>query len=86
MLISKRIFYYFNALFFFISLQEGPTSHDQPTYASVPGIKVYGMVCINKADAPIDDNQLKRKVRLLDDEPSKSAEGKNIQILKFMII
>lgn len=41
----------------------------------MPGIKVYGMVCINKADAPIDDNQLKRKVRLLDDEPTKSAEG-----------
>ncbi|XP_063215707.1 uncharacterized protein LOC134527189 [Bacillus rossius redtenbacheri] len=25
---------------------EGPISHDQPTYASVPGIRVYGMVCL----------------------------------------
>ncbi|XP_026749876.2 zonadhesin [Galleria mellonella] len=25
---------------------EGPMSHDQPTYASVPGIRVYGMVCV----------------------------------------
>ncbi|KAL3290220.1 hypothetical protein HHI36_023579 [Cryptolaemus montrouzieri] len=24
---------------------EGPMSHDQPTYASVPGIRVYGMIC-----------------------------------------
>lgn len=23
-------------------------SHDQPTYASVPGIRVYGMMCVNK--------------------------------------
>jgi hypothetical protein len=25
---------------------EGPMSHDQPTYASVPGIRVYGMMCV----------------------------------------
>ncbi|XP_041980467.1 uncharacterized protein LOC121734116 [Aricia agestis] len=25
---------------------EGPMSHDTPTYASVPGIRVYGMVCV----------------------------------------
>ncbi|KAK6644055.1 hypothetical protein RUM43_000320 [Polyplax serrata] len=25
---------------------EGPMSHDQPAYASVPGIRVYGMMCI----------------------------------------
>lgn len=24
-------------------------SHDQPTYASVPGIRVYGMMCVNPA-------------------------------------
>lgn len=23
-------------------------SHDQPTYASVPGIRVYGMMCVTK--------------------------------------
>lgn len=27
---------------------EGPMSHDQPTYASVPGIRVYGMMCVTK--------------------------------------
>ncbi|GAB0092926.1 uncharacterized protein DMENIID0001_079780 [Sergentomyia squamirostris] len=25
---------------------EGPMSHDQPTYASVPGIRVFGMMCV----------------------------------------
>ncbi|ENN77532.1 hypothetical protein D910_12145 [Dendroctonus ponderosae] len=29
------------------STLEGPMSHDQPTYASVPGIRVYGMMCID---------------------------------------
>lgn len=27
-------------------------SHDQPTYASVPGIRVYGMMCISKGLTP----------------------------------
>ncbi|XP_044020002.1 uncharacterized protein LOC122860313 [Aphidius gifuensis] len=30
------------------NILEGPMSHDQPTYASVPGIKVYGMMCTQK--------------------------------------
>ncbi|XP_075210411.1 doublesex cognate 73A [Lycorma delicatula] len=30
------------------SVLEGPMSHDQPTYASVPGIRVYGMMCVNR--------------------------------------
>ncbi|CAH1964442.1 unnamed protein product [Acanthoscelides obtectus] len=29
------------------SVLEGPMSHDQPTYASVPGIRVYGMMCVD---------------------------------------
>jgi hypothetical protein len=28
------------------NILEGPMSHDQPTYASVPGIRVYGMMCV----------------------------------------
>ncbi|XP_068622463.1 uncharacterized protein dsx-c73A [Battus philenor] len=28
---------------------EGPMTHDQPTYASVPGIRVYGMMCVRPA-------------------------------------
>lgn len=31
------------------STLEGPMSHDQPTYASVPGIRVYGMMCVSKS-------------------------------------
>ncbi|XP_059490183.1 uncharacterized protein LOC132205248 [Neocloeon triangulifer] len=27
---------------------EGPMSHDQPTYASVPGIRVFGMMCVRQ--------------------------------------
>ncbi|KAJ3640155.1 hypothetical protein Zmor_003471 [Zophobas morio] len=30
-----------------VSVLEGPMSHDQPTYASVPGIRVYGMMCVD---------------------------------------
>lgn len=30
-----------------ILIAEGPMSHDQPTYASVPGIRVYGMMCVD---------------------------------------
>ncbi|EFA11430.1 uncharacterized protein dsx-c73A [Tribolium castaneum] len=30
-----------------VSILEGPMSHDQPTYASVPGIRVYGMMCVD---------------------------------------
>lgn len=25
-------------------------SHDQPTYASVPGIRVYGMMCVDSGN------------------------------------
>lgn len=34
---------------------EGPMSHDQPTYASVPGIRVYGMMCVqgNRKGRPL---------------------------------
>ena len=28
-----------------ILITEGPMSHDQPAYARVPGIRVYGMMC-----------------------------------------
>ncbi|RVE43490.1 hypothetical protein evm_011862 [Chilo suppressalis] len=30
---------------------EGPMSHDQPTYASVPGIRVYGMMCVRPSNS-----------------------------------
>ncbi|KPI99658.1 hypothetical protein RR46_02572 [Papilio xuthus] len=30
---------------------EGPMTHDQPTYASVPGIRVYGMMCVRPSPA-----------------------------------
>lgn len=61
-------------MFFF---SEGPTSHDQPTYASVPGIKVYGMVCISKPDSLLDESQRKRKIRLLDQNEEKISNGKD---------
>ncbi|KAK7085832.1 hypothetical protein SK128_006535 [Halocaridina rubra] len=28
---------------------DGPLNHDQPTYAQVPGIRVYGMMCVRGA-------------------------------------
>lgn len=27
-------------------IAEGPLAHDQPTYAGLPGINVYGMLCV----------------------------------------
>ncbi|CAH1153641.1 unnamed protein product [Phaedon cochleariae] len=44
------------------SILEGPMSHDQPTYASVPGIRVFGMMCV-------DSRRGKRQSRI-----SKSLE------------
>nr|XP_023016623.1 uncharacterized protein LOC111505944 [Leptinotarsa decemlineata] len=41
------------------SILEGPMSHDQPTYASVPGIRVFGMMCV-------DGRRGKRQSRLLE--------------------
>ncbi|XP_043277304.1 uncharacterized protein F26C11.3 [Venturia canescens] len=37
------------------NILEGPMSHDQPTYASVPGIRVYGMICVqgNRRGRPL---------------------------------
>ncbi|KAK2710679.1 uncharacterized protein LOC136026662 [Artemia franciscana] len=38
---------------------EGPMSHDQPAYAHVPGIRVYGMMCVTGGRRAV----LKRKLR-----------------------
>ncbi|XP_066975188.1 uncharacterized protein [Macrobrachium rosenbergii] len=40
---------------------DGPLNHDQPTYAQVPGIRVYGMMCVRSGS-------LSRGRRALDDE------------------
>ncbi|XP_029043001.2 uncharacterized protein LOC114876096 [Osmia bicornis bicornis] len=47
------------------NILEGPMSHDQPTYASVPGIRVYGMMCVQRTrrGRPL------RNVRSLIDSP-----------------
>lgn len=33
-------------IWFKYSILEGPLPHDQPTYAGLPGINVYGMLCV----------------------------------------
>lgn len=48
---------------------EGPMSHDQPAYARVPGIRVYGMMC-NSGN--VTNNN--RNARLM--RPERSS-GKN---------
>lgn len=35
-----------NDLILRLTFVEGPMAHDQPTYASVPGIRVFGMMCV----------------------------------------
>ena len=32
--------------FSYVFLKEGPLPHDQPTYAGLPGINVFGMLCV----------------------------------------
>lgn len=49
---------------------EGPMSHDQPTYASVPGIRVYGMMCVNKST-----NSTKRRGRPMRHTRSLTIRG-----------
>lgn len=38
-------------MYYVVYFAEGPMSHDQPTYASVPGIRVYGMMCVRPTTA-----------------------------------
>nr|XP_012140497.1 PREDICTED: uncharacterized protein LOC105662480 [Megachile rotundata] len=54
------------------NILEGPMSHDQPTYASVPGIRVYGMMCVqgSRRGRPL------RYARSLPDRP-KSETNKD---------
>ncbi|XP_076300586.1 doublesex cognate 73A [Lasioglossum baleicum] len=54
------------------NILEGPMSHDQPTYASVPGIRVYGMMCVqgNRKGRPL------RYTRSISDRPNEDT-GEN---------
>lgn len=63
---------------------EGPTTHDQPTYASVPGIKVYGMVCVSKSDS-VNIDDMERKIRVLKTNEESSSTSKQIFIKSFHI-
>ncbi|XP_033329112.2 doublesex cognate 73A isoform X2 [Megalopta genalis] len=53
------------------NILEGPMSHDQPTYASVPGIRVYGMMCVqgNRKGRPL------RYTRSISDRPNKYIDA-----------
>ncbi|XP_065166311.1 mucin-2 [Atheta coriaria] len=46
------------------SVLEGPMSHDQPTYASVPGIRVYGMMCVQPPQQSSPNKRRGRPLRL----------------------
>ncbi|XP_033226661.1 uncharacterized protein LOC117179103 isoform X2 [Belonocnema kinseyi] len=50
------------------NILEGPMSHDQPTYASVPGIRVYGMMCVqgNRRGRPL--RHIRSLLGLLDEQ------------------
>lgn len=47
------------------SALDGPMSHDQPTYASVPGIRVYGMMCVQTRNAGDHGSDTRRRGRPL---------------------
>ncbi|XP_076230778.1 doublesex cognate 73A [Calliopsis andreniformis] len=53
------------------NILEGPMTHDQPTYASVPGIRVYGMMCVqgNRRGRPL------RYTRSLSNYPEGDPSG-----------
>ncbi|XP_043259569.1 uncharacterized protein LOC122401484 [Colletes gigas] len=57
------------------NILEGPMSHDQPTYASVPGIRVYGMMCVqgNRRGRPL------RYTRSIFDHPNKETNQDSIR-------
>lgn len=82
----KIILIYINIIYrpFLLKLYftEGPTTHDQPTYASVPGIKVYGMVCVSKSDS-INTDDMERKIRVLKTNEESSSTGTQIFINSF---
>ncbi|XP_066994112.1 uncharacterized protein dsx-c73A [Anabrus simplex] len=46
------------------SILEGPTPHDQPTYASVPGIRVFGMTCVQSPASYTNTNRRGRPLRI----------------------
>ncbi|XP_028523418.2 uncharacterized protein LOC114577778 [Apis cerana] len=69
------------------NILEGPMSHDQPTYASVPGIRVYGMMCVqgNRKGRPL---RYKRGVsdhfhREIDEESAAYDREETSERLKF---
>ncbi|XP_006617261.2 uncharacterized serine-rich protein C215.13 [Apis dorsata] len=70
------------------NILEGPMSHDQPTYASVPGIRVYGMMCVqgNRKGRPL---RYKRSVadhfhREIDEESAAYSDSEETnERLKF---
>lgn len=55
---------YDNRIYFTVhtNLADGPMSHDQPAYARVPGIRVYGMMC-NSGNATNNRNGSNRSKR-----------------------
>ncbi|XP_076042225.1 doublesex cognate 73A [Oratosquilla oratoria] len=55
---------------------EGPLNHDQPTYAQVPGIRVYGMMCIR------DQYRRSGRTALEDDETPKFPWDKVSETLR----
>lgn len=61
-------------------------SHDQPTYASVPGIRVYGMMCVNKTySASPTPTTSKRKARPLRDSRSLRIKGEIDLLIRIRI-
>lgn len=44
-------------------------SHDQPTYASVPGIRVYGMMCVHGIPTNKRRGRPLRFIRSIDNPP-----------------
>ncbi|KAG7196949.1 hypothetical protein KM043_000217 [Ampulex compressa] len=54
------------------NILEGPMSHDQPTYASVPGIRVYGMMCVQGTRRA---RPLRYLRSLLDNPPLERSEA-----------
>lgn len=60
-------------------------SHDQPTYASVPGIRVYGMMCVQSDLIRRKGRPLRYKKSLPEDDDPRFPWEKAIELSKTVL-
>lgn len=75
---SKSVVFYRcgNVIFtVYINLADGPMSHDQPAYARVPGIRVYGMMCNSGNGTNNRNKRIQRSTGKINISTSEKKKG-----------